>query len=643
MDSSERVNLPAWKGQKGHYEIWFVVAIDLDARRATWVRYTTFSPYSDGEPHCSLYAADFDAERDPPTIWAKTRRPISEYHATDDRFSVRIGDAEIRHGHCDGLVDHSHRLAWSLDFTVGSAPVRRTPAILETMKLATTAVHACTDAPVTGWIEVDGARRELVRGKAVQMHLYGTRRLEELYWIWSPALAHEQATLEVISARMKRGALAALASPRMTSLWLRHGDEIEDRTQLPDALRPKVDRPGPGLLDVGFSSAREALRVRAFAPPATFAGWAYRNPKGRDLHVAQSDIASCVVETFHRTHPLARWRPVTRLTSDRSSALEIHAPEAVPGMRYVAWEDAEAPATPIAPAASAPPGPRPSAPGGTWQDLPPPRELFAAGLTYRAHVKETGGDAESGAPPPLFRKAHASWLPAGDRVATPTTEAMAAALALIEPGLAAELAQRYPFLPALVDYEVELGIVVLARASREQLAAGTLPRLGWFVANDLTARACQILGEGQPDAMPYWSCAKSFPGFAPATAQCWIPDAADDRPPAVQLTTRVNGVARQDSAAADLMYRPSQLLAAAAALAGRDLDAGDIVLTGTPPGVALKVPRWKRRLGELMLDRFGKLDAAIDMYAHGAGFLHPGDRVEVDAGFLGARTVTIDL
>src|SRR5258705_493999 len=65
MDSSERVNLPAWKGQKGHYEIWFVVALDLDARRATWVRYTTFSPHGDGEPHCSVYAADFDADRDP--------------------------------------------------------------------------------------------------------------------------------------------------------------------------------------------------------------------------------------------------------------------------------------------------------------------------------------------------------------------------------------------------------------------------------------------------------------------------------------------------------------------------------------------------------------------------------------------------
>jgi 2-keto-4-pentenoate hydratase/2-oxohepta-3-ene-1,7-dioic acid hydratase in catechol pathway len=120
-----------------------------------------------------------------------------------------------------------------------------------------------------------------------------------------------------------------------------------------------------------------------------------------------------------------------------------------------------------------------------------------------------------------------------------------------------------------------------------------------------------------------------------------VPDAPTDRVPAIQLRTRVNGTPRQDGASADLAYRPSQLLAAAAAAAGRDLDVGDVVLTGTPPGVALRVPRWKRKLGELMLDRFGKLDAAIDMYVGGAGFLRPGDKVEIDGELLGSRVVTI--
>jgi 2-keto-4-pentenoate hydratase/2-oxohepta-3-ene-1,7-dioic acid hydratase in catechol pathway len=635
MEPSERVNLPAWKGQRGHYEIWFVVAMDLDARRAAWVRYTTFAPRN-GEPHATVWAADFDAERTPTTIWCKRRYPIAEYEAATDGFKVRIGESEIRHGHCDGSVEHrDHRIAWNLDFTVGSAPVRRTPAVLEQVKLAAQAVHACADAPVTGWIDVDGARRELRRGKAVQMHLYGTRRVDELYWIWSPALAAEQATLEIISARMRRR-LTSPAAPRMTSVWLRHGDEIDDLTQLPDALRPKVATPAPGVLDVGWTGTRRAIRVRGWAPTETFAGWAYRNPNGRDLHVAQSDIASCVVETFHRRHPLARWKPVARLTSDRGSALEVQRSEPIEGVAYVAWGEE-------APARTAPPSraPSPSPADGSWIDLPPPRDVFGAGVTYRGHANETGGAIEPGAPPPVFRKAIAAWLPSGDAVATPSSDAMLAALDAIEPGLAGEMRGRMPWLPALLDYEVELGIVVLAPASRSDLAVGKLPRLGWFLANDLTARACQILGEGQADPLRYWSVAKSFAGFLPVTPRAWVPDAVEDRPPQIQLRTRVNGAARQDGAAADLAYKPSQLLAAAAAIAGRDLDTGDVVLTGTPPGVALRVPRWKRKLAELMLDRFGKLDAAIDMYVGGAGFLRPGDTVEIDGDILGSRTVTI--
>ena len=67
MEPSEQVNLPMWQGQPGHYEIWFVVAIDLNAPRATWVRYSTFSPV-DGPPRAAVWAADFDARREVPAI-----------------------------------------------------------------------------------------------------------------------------------------------------------------------------------------------------------------------------------------------------------------------------------------------------------------------------------------------------------------------------------------------------------------------------------------------------------------------------------------------------------------------------------------------------------------------------------------------
>jgi 2-keto-4-pentenoate hydratase/2-oxohepta-3-ene-1,7-dioic acid hydratase in catechol pathway len=636
MEPSEQVNLPMWRGQAGHFEIWFVVAIDEVAARATWVRYTTFSPL-DGPARAAVWAADFDAARATPAIWAKSLHGIDAYSASADRFAVRIGDAEIRHGACRGdVASAGHRVAWDLAFSVGTAPVRRTPAVLEQVRFATTAVHACADAPVSGWIEVDGQRRELTRGKAVQMHLYGTRSVDNLAWIWAPFLDDGQATLEVISAQMRR-ALPGTRGPAMTSLFLRHGDDLEDLTQLPDALLPSTTSPAPGVLDVTWTGVRRALRIRGYAPLDSYAGWTYHDPQRRELHVAQSDIATCTVESYRRSYPFGKWRPQARLVSRSRAAVELHSDAPIEGVRYAGWSESE----PL------PLEPRPwrtqRAPvGGAGElvALPPPRAIIAAGLTHARHLAEVG--LPKPARPPMVSKAAATWNAEGRAVALPSFGALCAAAELVEPGLGAQLRARYPTLPAMLDYEVELGMAVLGEATRAQLEAGALPRIGWFLVNDLTARTLQILGEGQPATAPYWSAAKSFDGFAPVIAQAWVPPTPVDAPPSVNLRTLVNGQLRQDALASESSFRPSELLAAAAASLGRDLGPGDVVLTGTPGGVALRQPRWKRRLAR-MLDRFGKLDAALQGYVDGLGFLRAGDRVTVEADHLGARTVEIDV
>lgn len=636
MEPSEQVNLPMWQGQSGHFEIWFVVAMDLETARATWVRYTTFSPL-DGPARAAVWAADFDPARDPPAIWAKSTHAIDAYAAQTERFSVRIGDAEIRHGACDGAVESAgHRIAWDLEFTVGTAPVRRTPAVLEQVRLATTAVHACADAPVTGWVEVDGARRTLTAGKAVQMHLYGNRRVDNLSWLWAPALDDGQATLEVISAQMRR-TLAGVRGPNLTSLFLRHGDDLEDLTQLPDALLPRASSPAPGVLDVTWTGVRRALRIRGYAPLDTYAGWVFLNPNRRELHVAQSDIATCTVESFLRSHPLGKWRPQARLVTRQRAAIELQGYAPIEGVRYVGWDD-------TAPTARRPrawaPARAPAAGAGELVALPAPRAIVAAELTYAGHLAELG--LRKPTAPRVARKELRAWSPVGAKVETPSFRALCAVAEELEPGLAAALRARYPTLPLLLDYEVELGIAVLEDAPRARLAGGWLPRLGWFLANDLTSRTLQLLGEGQPERLRYSGAAKSFGGFLPALATAWVPPSPVDAPPAVRLRTTVNGQLRQDADASELLYRPSELLVAAAAALERDLGEGDLVLTGTPAGVALRVPRWKRRLAR-GLDRFGKLEAALQLYVDGAGFLRPGDEVTVEADYLGARSVEIEV
>ena len=63
----------------------------------------------------------------------------------------------------------------------------------------------------------------------------------------------------------------------------------------------------------------------------------YRDPNGHDLHVAQSDVATCTVELRTRAHPFAGWRTQARLTGPLA-AIEFHHLEPLPGVTYVPWD-----------------------------------------------------------------------------------------------------------------------------------------------------------------------------------------------------------------------------------------------------------------------------------------------------------------
>lgn len=89
-------------------------------------------------------------------------------------------------------------------------------------------------------------------------------------------------------------------------------------------------------------SARHWLRGRAWCDARTLAGYVYRDPSGFDLHVAQSDVASCAIELRTRPHPLAAWGAPRPLHAHDAAALELHAPEPLPGVRYLGWDETEA-------------------------------------------------------------------------------------------------------------------------------------------------------------------------------------------------------------------------------------------------------------------------------------------------------------
>ncbi|MEM1414599.1 MAG: fumarylacetoacetate hydrolase family protein, partial [Myxococcota bacterium] len=278
---------------------------------------------------------------------------------------------------------------------------------------------------------------------------------------------------------------------------------------------------------------------------------------------------------------------------------------------------------------------------GRLVPLEAPLRTFGIGLSYAAHIEETAASFDPAAIPPVFAKDTAASRD-GAVTAFPSPEVLIAEAEAFEPGLGAQLEALGGELDPLLDYEVELGIVLLEDVDPADLERPAYaPPLGFFVANDLSARALAILGEGRPDRIAYWGVSKSLAGLLPVGDRAFVPDEAHPAGvPCVTLETRVNGELRQRQSTRDLVYTPKDMLRFVhARFPDVPLARGTVVLTGTPGGVAIATPRWKARLAQLLgMDRFAKLGIKLRDRER---FLAPGDLVGVRAEGLGAVSVTI--
>jgi len=136
-----------------------------------------------------------------------------------------------------------------------------------------------------------------------------------------------------------------------------------------------------------------------------------------------------------------------------------------------------------------------------------------------------------------------------------------------------------PPLSRKYDWEVELAVVIGRRASylgAVDEAADAIA--GYVLANDLSERDYQL-----PGAAGQWVKGKSLPASTPLGP--WFVPAADLDASALRLRTWVNGEPRQDSSTADLIFDVPAIVHHLSQF--MVLEAGDVILTGTPEGVAL--------------------------------------------------------
>jgi 2-keto-4-pentenoate hydratase/2-oxohepta-3-ene-1,7-dioic acid hydratase in catechol pathway len=226
----------------------------------------------------------------------------------------------------------------------------------------------------------------------------------------------------------------------------------------------------------------------------------------------------------------------------------------------------------------------------------PGARIFCQGANYRSHMAESGMDPGR-AFNMLFTKSTASLTGPDDDIVRPPQV-------------------------RLLDYEVELGIV-LGKAITEPVTVtdDDLPGyVGAFVvANDVSARDIQ-LPQGQ------WYKGKSYPTFCPAGPYLCVPDQREvARWRDLRLTLSVNGTTRQDSLAGDMVFSPAATLTELSGL--ERLEAGDLLLTGTPGGVALQPPpALVQRLASLLPER-RRWELFVKGQSRSRAYLRPGDQV----------------
>lgn len=208
--------------------------------------------------------------------------------------------------------------------------------------------------------------------------------------------------------------------------------------------------------------------------------------------------------------------------------------------------------------------------------IPDPRKIICLGLNYRDHAAESGMDIPT--EPILFSKYPSTLI-----------------------GHQAEIV--LPAVSDQVDYEAEL-VLVIGRKGRHIPRGQAMEYVaGYTVGHDVSARDWQLNKPGKQ-----WMAGKTFDTFAPTGPELVMRDEIPD-PHALGIRLRLNGQTMQDSSTSQLIFRVDETIAYLSKI--MTLEPGDLIFTGTPPGVGMakKPPVWLKPgdVVEVEIDGLGTL------------------------------------
>ena len=180
-----------------------------------------------------------------------------------------------------------------------------------------------------------------------------------------------------------------------------------------------------------------------------------------------------------------------------------------------------------------------------------PGKIVAIGLNYEDHAAETG--AEIPDKPVVFAKYPNTIIGTGEQI-------------------------RIPPIAEQIDYEAELAVVIGRRARNVPQSEALEYVFGYTNSNDVSARDLQFSEGGQ------WTRSKSIDTFCPTGPYTATRDEVPD-PQNLYIRAILNGEVVQDGTTSKMIFSVAELVSFLSQ--GMTLEPGDIIITGTPPGVGM--------------------------------------------------------
>ncbi len=313
---------------KPGYEIWFSCVIDPINQKAFWLRYTTFfpDPSLNLQPKFVIWGSFFDAKKPGNHTYLAKSFSIGTISMSDDYY--QHPSATLSLDKLTGnITSNKVSLSWQLFYQHQFDAFDYAPNLVKNTFLKHfVKAHSIACSPfakVNGNITYQNQEYLVNNASAVLTHIWGSERIEELFWVFAPIFDNdfEGWGVEIAVVKVKT------FLPKITVIKILHNNKLYYDSSLLSALSAKVKINYPEI-EIKTKCKDFNLVVKAKLNTEQITPYIYRNPNGNPFYIEQSDVSEvfCLIEKDGKTQ---------ELSSKNMAAVEFHGRKAWSNRNYL--------------------------------------------------------------------------------------------------------------------------------------------------------------------------------------------------------------------------------------------------------------------------------------------------------------------